>query len=166
VPVLPCISVQPNQGSGWNCKRIQNQTSRRNAAFLDFKSHASASFATRAVFNNQTLKRLLSSLPKSKRLRYSRPVSLRGEALAHGLEKGAESPRGRWWLERSFANCSSRAAQDLGAFTSVQRHGGQLKLLNLVVRVVNILRLTRLDHLFPVETDEGAAIQSFSKSAA
>jgi len=28
--------------------------------------------------------------------------------------------------------------------------------------VLNVLRLTRLDHFFPVETDEAAAIQSFA----
>jgi len=57
---------------------------------------------------------------------------------------------------------SSGIGELVGAFTSVQGQGGQLKLLNPVVKVVNVLRLTRLDHLFPVETDEAAAIQSFT----
>ena len=57
---------------------------------------------------------------------------------------------------------SSGIGELVGAFTSVQAQGGQLKLLNPVVKVVNVLRLTRLDHLFPVETDEAAAIQSFT----
>jgi len=56
---------------------------------------------------------------------------------------------------------SSGIGELVGVFTSVQRHGGQLKLLNPVPKVVNVLRLTRLDRLFPVETDEAAAIQSF-----
>jgi len=57
---------------------------------------------------------------------------------------------------------SSGIGELVGAFTSVQAQGGQLKLLNPMVKVVNVLRLTRLDHLFPVETDEAAAIQSFT----
>jgi anti-sigma B factor antagonist len=111
------------------------------------------------------------------------PITL-GEALAHGLESGAESPRSvvvgeiiRQLLQQGRRKIlldlkdvtyidSSGIGELVGAFTSVQRHGGQLKLLNPVVRVLNVLRITRLDNLFPVETDEGAAIQSFSKSAA
>ena len=58
---------------------------------------------------------------------------------------------------------SSGIGELVGAFTSVRGQGGQLKLLNPVVKVVSVLRITRLDHLFPVETDEAAAIQSFSK---
>jgi len=57
---------------------------------------------------------------------------------------------------------SSGIGELVGAFTSVQAQGGQLKLLSPVEKVVNILRLTRLDHLFPVERDEAAAIQSFT----
>lgn len=57
---------------------------------------------------------------------------------------------------------SSGLGELVGAVTSVQRNGGQLKLLNPVPKVINVLRLTRLDHLFAVETDEAAAIQSFS----
>jgi len=57
---------------------------------------------------------------------------------------------------------SSGIGELVGAFTKVQAQGGQLKLLNPTVKVVNVLRLTRLDHFFPVETDETAAIQSFA----
>jgi len=57
---------------------------------------------------------------------------------------------------------SSGIGELVGAFTKVQAQGGQLKLLNPTVKVVNVLRLTRLDHFFPVETDEAAAIQSFA----
>jgi hypothetical protein len=31
--------------------------------------------------------------------------------------------------------------------------------------MVEVLQITRLDHLFPVETDEAAAIWSFRKSS-
>jgi len=111
------------------------------------------------------------------------PITL-GEALAHGLEggdKSAESPRpvvvgeiirqllqqGRRKILLNLKDVtyidSSGIGELVGAFTSVRGQGGQLKLLNPVVKVVSVLRITRLDHLFPVETDEAAAIQSFSK---
>jgi anti-sigma B factor antagonist len=110
------------------------------------------------------------------------PITL-GEALAHGLQSAAESPRpvvvgeiirqllqqGRRKILLNLKDVtyvdSSGIGELVGAFSSMQQQGGQLKLLNPAVRVVNVLRFTRLDHLFPVETDEGAAIQSFSKSA-
>ncbi len=112
------------------------------------------------------------------------PITL-GEALAHGLESGqaAEGPRpvvvgeiirdllrqGRRKLLLNLKDVtyidSSGIGELVGAFTSVQGQGGQLKLVNPVNRVVNVLRITRLDHLFPVETDEAAAIESFAKSA-
>ena len=60
---------------------------------------------------------------------------------------------------------SSGIGELVGAFTSVTVNGGQLKLLNPLVRVVDVLRLTHLDHLFPVESDEVAAIQSFRKTS-
>jgi len=56
---------------------------------------------------------------------------------------------------------SSGIGELVGAFTSAQAHGSQIKLLNPVSKVVNVLRLTRLDHLFPVEADEADAIRSF-----
>ncbi len=112
------------------------------------------------------------------------PITL-GEALAHGLESGqqpAEGPRplvvgeiirdllkqGRRKILLNLKGVtyidSSGIGELVGAFTSVQGHGGQLRLVNPASRVVNVLRITRLDHLFPVETDEAAAIQSFAKS--
>jgi len=111
------------------------------------------------------------------------PITL-GEALAHGLEGGTPGPRpvvlgeiirqllrqGRCKILLNLKDVtyidSTGIGELVGAFTSVRRYGGQLRLLNPLVRVVDVLRLTSLDHLFPVETDEGAAIQSFSKSVA
>jgi anti-sigma B factor antagonist len=110
------------------------------------------------------------------------PITL-GEALAHGLESDDKANAGvrpmlvgeivRRLLQQGRRKIllnlqdvsyidSSGIGELVGAFTSVQGQGGQLKLLNPVAKVVNVLRLTRLDHLFPVETDETAAIQSFS----
>jgi len=106
-----------------------------------------------------------------------------GEALAHGSEsdeKNGAGPRpmlvgeiirrllqqGRRKILLNLQDVSyidsSGIGELVGAFTSVQSQSGQLKLLNPVAKVVNVLRLTRLDHLFPVETDEAAAIQSFA----
>jgi len=110
------------------------------------------------------------------------PITL-GEALAHDSEGGdhpgeGERPvvigeivrdllkRGRQKILLNLKNVnyidSSGIGELVGAFTKVQAQGGQLKLLNPAVKVVNVLRLTRLDHFFPVETDEAAAIQSFA----
>ena len=50
----------------------------------------------------------------------------------------------------------------VGAFTTVREKGGVLKLLNPAVRVVYVLRITRLDRFFPVESDEAAALRSFA----
>jgi anti-sigma B factor antagonist len=50
----------------------------------------------------------------------------------------------------------------VGAFTSVREKGGELKLLNPAVRVVYVLRITRLNSFFPVEADEAAALRSFA----
>lgn len=109
-----------------------------------------------------------------------------GETLAQGSESGEKSEAGpramlvgeivRRLLQQGRRNIllnlqdvsyidSSGIGELVGAFTSVQGQGGQLKLLNPVPKVVNVLRLTRLDHLFPVETDETTAIKSFSPAA-
>ena len=110
------------------------------------------------------------------------PITL-GEALAYGLQTGEKEGAGprpvvvgeiirtllRQGRRKILLNLkdvsyidSSGIGELVGAFTSVQGQGGQLKLLNPVVKVVNVLRLTRLDHLFPIETDEAVAIQSFA----
>ena len=110
------------------------------------------------------------------------PITL-GEALAYGMEseeKAGAGPRpvvvgeivrrllqeGRRKILINLHDVSyidsSGIGELVGAFTSVQGRGGQLKLLNPAAKVVNVLRLTRLDHLFPVETDEATAIQSFA----
>jgi anti-sigma B factor antagonist len=114
------------------------------------------------------------------------PITL-GEALAHATEGGAKPAKGprpvvvgeiirdllKQGRRKILLNLkgvtyidSSGIGELVGAFTSVQGQGGQLKLLNPVVRVVNVLRITRLDHLFPIETDESAAIRSFSNPVA
>ena len=111
------------------------------------------------------------------------PITL-GEALAHAEEFGSKTAVGppplligeivRQVLKQggrkvllNLTNVSyvdsSGIGELVGAFNTVQREGGQLKLCNPAVRVVSVLRITRLDNFFPVATDEAAAIRSFSK---
>ncbi len=52
------------------------------------------------------------------------------------------------------------------ALTAVQRQGGELKLLNLTPKLVDLLRITRLAAIFDIRDDENSAIQAFSKDLA
>jgi len=61
---------------------------------------------------------------------------------------------------------SSGIGELTGALTAVQRQGGDLKLVNPSPRVIDLLRITRLDTLFDVRDDENSAIQSFSSRIA
>ena len=113
------------------------------------------------------------------------PITL-GEALAHAEEFGSKTAVGppplligeivRQVVKQggrkvllNLTNVSyidsSGIGELVGAFNTVNREGGQLKLFNPAVRVVSVLRITRLDNFFPVETDEAAAIRSFSEPA-
>ena len=49
----------------------------------------------------------------------------------------------------------------VSAFTTVRNAGGELKLLNLTKRVVDLLQITRLYTVFDVQTEEWTAIHSF-----
>jgi len=57
---------------------------------------------------------------------------------------------------------SSGIGELVGAYTSVQANGGQLKLLNPVAKVASVLHLTRLEHLLAVANDEATAVRSFA----
>ncbi len=57
---------------------------------------------------------------------------------------------------------SSGIGELTGAYTSVHRQGGELKLVNPTPQVVDLLRITRLDSLFDIRDDENSVIQSFS----
>ncbi len=52
------------------------------------------------------------------------------------------------------------------ALTAVQRQGGELKLVNLTPKLVDLLRITRLNSIFDIRDDENSAIQAFSSEAA
>lgn len=49
----------------------------------------------------------------------------------------------------------------VSAFTTVRNAGGELKLLNLTKRVVDLLQITRLYTVFDVQNEEWTAIHSF-----
>jgi len=57
---------------------------------------------------------------------------------------------------------SSGIGELTGALTSVHRQSGELKLVNPSPRVIDLLRITRLDTMFDIRDDENSAIQAFS----
>ena len=61
---------------------------------------------------------------------------------------------------------SSGVGELTGALTAVHRQGGELKLVNPSPKVVDLLRITRLDTLFDIRDDEISALQALSHIAA
>jgi len=57
---------------------------------------------------------------------------------------------------------SSGIGELVSAFTSVQRQGGELKLLNLTKKVHDLLQITKLYTVFDVKDDEATAIGGFA----
>jgi anti-anti-sigma factor len=53
----------------------------------------------------------------------------------------------------------------IGSYRLVTKMGGDLKLLNARKGVADVLRITRLDTVFKIYTDEAEAIDSFEPSA-
>jgi anti-sigma B factor antagonist len=60
---------------------------------------------------------------------------------------------------------SSGVGQLVGALTTARNQGGEMKLLKPSIQVLDLLKTTKLDNVFDIQEDEGAAIQSFSKGA-
>src|SRR6201993_1418583 len=54
----------------------------------------------------------------------------------------------------------------VSAFGSVQKRGGELKLLNLTKKVQDVMQITRLYTVFDIMDDEAAAVRSFAPSSA
>jgi anti-sigma B factor antagonist len=50
--------------------------------------------------------------------------------------------------------------------TTLQKEGGQLKMVNVNQRVQELLKLTSLNKIFDVQKDEASAVQSFELLAA
>ncbi len=61
---------------------------------------------------------------------------------------------------------SSGLGNLVGAFTSVRKQGGELKLLHLTNKVHDLLQITRLYTVFHILDDEAVAVKSFAQSAA
>jgi anti-sigma B factor antagonist len=61
---------------------------------------------------------------------------------------------------------SSGLGNLVGAFTSVRKQEGELKLLNLTNKVRDLMQITRLYTVFDIMDDEAVAVKSFGQSAA
>ena len=61
---------------------------------------------------------------------------------------------------------SSGLGHLVSAFSSVQKQGGELKLLNLTKKVQDVMQITRLYTVFDIMDDEAAAVRSFAPSSA
>jgi anti-sigma B factor antagonist len=61
---------------------------------------------------------------------------------------------------------SAGLGQLVGAFTSVRKRQGELKLLNLNHKVRDVMQITRLYTVFDIMDDEAVAVKSFRRSAA
>ena len=56
---------------------------------------------------------------------------------------------------------SSGIGELVSSFTTINREGGQLKLLNLTQKIQDLLAITKLLTVFDVYEDESAALNSF-----
>jgi anti-sigma B factor antagonist len=61
---------------------------------------------------------------------------------------------------------SSGLGNLVGAFTSVRKQQGEMKLLNLTNKVNDLMQITKLYTVFDIMDDEAAAVKSFGQSAA
>jgi anti-sigma B factor antagonist len=60
---------------------------------------------------------------------------------------------------------SSGLGNLVGAFTSVRKQEGELKLLNLTNKVHDLMQITRLYTVFDIMDDEAVAVKSFAQSS-
>ena len=86
------------------------------------------------------------------------------EAIAKLREEGASK------ILLNLADVSFMDSSGLGemasAFAAVNRAGGQLKLVNIPPRIVDLLRITKLDSILTGFPSEPAALESFGNGAA
>lgn len=61
---------------------------------------------------------------------------------------------------------SSGLGHLVGAFATVKKQAGELKLLNLTNKVHDLMQVTRLYTVFDIADDEAVAVRSFDKSGA
>jgi anti-sigma B factor antagonist len=60
---------------------------------------------------------------------------------------------------------SSGLGELASAYARINKAGGQLKLVNIPARILDLLRITKLDSILTGFPDEPAALQSFSGAA-
>ena len=58
---------------------------------------------------------------------------------------------------------SSGVGELVGAFTTIRREGGELKLMRLTKKVQDLMQMTKLYSVFDVKEDEANALASFKK---
>ena len=58
---------------------------------------------------------------------------------------------------------SSGVGELVGAYTTIKRDGGELKLMRLTKRVHDLMQMTKLYSIFNVQEDEAQAVASFTK---
>jgi anti-sigma B factor antagonist len=58
---------------------------------------------------------------------------------------------------------SSGVGELVGAFATVRREGGELKLMRLTKKVQDLMQMTKLYSVFDVKEDEASALASFGK---
>jgi anti-sigma B factor antagonist len=61
---------------------------------------------------------------------------------------------------------SSGLGELASAYSSMDKAGGQLKLMNIPPRILDLLRITKLDSVLTPYPNEPAALESFSKGPA
>jgi anti-sigma B factor antagonist len=90
-----------------------------------------------------------------------------GEAsltLRHTIRDLVESGRAKIILNFSEVNSmdSAGVGELAGAYVPVKSKGGELKFVNPTNKVHDMLKITQLDRVFEIYTDEQMAIRSFS----
>jgi anti-sigma B factor antagonist len=93
-----------------------------------------------------------------------------GEAslvLRRAIRDSVESGRTKIILNFSQVNSmdSAGVGELAGAYVPVKSKGGELKFLNPTKKVHDMLKITQLDKVFEVYTDEQTAVRSFTESA-
>ena len=96
-----------------------------------------------------------------------RLVGLEGESLHTQMLRQFDTNHHRMLLNCELVDSAdSLGVGDLvAAHASIVRRGGQVKILRPHRRLLEILRITRLDGLFDINEDEAKAIASFNNAA-
>ena len=86
--------------------------------------------------------------------------TLLNNLLACGRNKILVNLSGTSWVD------TAGLAYLISGLVSARKQQGELKLLNLTNSVREVIRLAKLDTVFEIMDDEGAAVRSFSSNSA